>query len=80
MNAIWFPGLMKMGFTLLAYIASSIATGAQTNEEHSTPGSPINANQVVSAKHKAASQADLRTPVTGTERPVRAFRDRRKQG
>jgi hypothetical protein len=68
MNAIWFPGRMKMRFTLLviAYIASSIATGAQTNEEHSTPRSPINANQVASAKHKAASQADSRTRVTGT--------------
>jgi hypothetical protein len=68
MNAIWFPGRMKMRFTSLAiaYIASSIATGAQTKEEHSTPGSPINANQVASAKHKAARQADSRTRVTGT--------------
>jgi hypothetical protein len=68
MNAIWFPGRMKMRLALLAivYVASSITIGAQTNEEDSTPGSPMNANQVAQAKHKAASQPVSRTQFTGT--------------
>jgi hypothetical protein len=68
MNAIWFPGRMKRRLTLLAivYMASSFITGAQTNKEDSAPGSPINANQVASAKHMAVSQPDRRTQVTGT--------------
>jgi hypothetical protein len=61
MNAIWFPGRMKVRLTLLAivYMASSIRTGAQTNEENSTPGSPINANQVASAKARGSKSAWL---------------------
>ena len=68
MNAIWFPGRMKKRLTLLAivYMAFSITTGAQATEEGSTPGSPINANQVASAKHKAASQPCSRAQVTTT--------------
>jgi hypothetical protein len=59
---------MKVRLTLLAivYIASSIATEAQTNEGHSSKGSPINANQVASAKHKGGTQPESRTQVTGT--------------
>lgn len=67
MIAFCFLGRMEMRLTLLAilYMAASITTGAQTNGEHNTPGSPINANSMAPAKRMAASQPNSRTQVTG---------------
>lgn len=68
MNAIWFRGRMKMRLALLAIVcmASSITTVAQTNQGDSTPGSPINANQVAILHWYSANQTAT-FPVASTQ-------------
>jgi hypothetical protein len=59
---------MRLALLAIVYLASSITTGAQTNEEDeedSTHGSPINANQVAILHWNSANQTAT-FPVTST--------------